>query len=276
VLAGTHAQIDLDQTVCSRLVRLSRETLNTMKYAILSDLHANRQAIEAVIDDARRRGAQRWALLGDFVGYGADPAWVVDTVRDLVRGGAIAIQGNHDAATVAGFSPQMRQQVESLIQWTRSQLDPDQLKFLADLPYTHEEGDLLFTHANAFAPRQWAYIEGRSEAVRSMMATHCRVTFCGHMHDPRLFHLSSIGKAGEFVPTAGVPVPLMAQRNWLVIPGSAGQPRDGNPAACYAMYDSLERSLTLWRVPYDIETASQRILDAGLPAEMARRLRQGL
>lgn len=247
-----------------------------MKFAILSDLHANRQAVEAVIQDARRRGAQRWALLGDFVGYGADPAWVVDTVHELVQEGAIAIQGNHDAATVAGYSPQMRQQVESLIQWTRSQLSASQLQFLADLPYTHEEGDLLFTHANAFAPREWAYIEGRSEAVRSMMATARRVTFCGHMHDPRLFHLSSIGKAGEFVPTAGVPVPLLPQRNWLVIPGSAGQPRDGNPAACYALYDTLERSLTLWRVPYDIATASQRILDAGLPADLARRLRQGL
>jgi predicted phosphodiesterase len=223
-----------------------------MKIALVTDLHANREAVEAVLDHARMQGAQRLVFLGDFVGYGADPAWVVDRVRAELAAGAIAVQGNHDAAVAAGGSSTMRSAV-----------------------VTHEEGPTLYVHANAFAPGQWAYIEGRAEAVRSLQATRCRVTFCGHVHEPRLFHLSSLGKAGEFTPTSGVPVPLLAQRRWLVIPGAAGQPRDGNPAACYAMHDTETDTVTSWRVPYDHEAASARIRAEGLPEELARRLANG-
>ena len=96
---------------------------------------------------------------------------------------------------------------------------------------------MLFVHANAYAPAEWDYIQGRLEAVRSLHATPCHYTFCGHMHEPKLFHLSGTGKAGDFTPTPGVPIPVPPHRQWLVIPGSAGQPRDGNPAACYAIFD---------------------------------------
>jgi predicted phosphodiesterase len=246
-----------------------------MKIALVTDLHANREAVEAVLDHARMQGAQRLVFLGDFVGYGADPAWVVDRVRAELAAGAIAVQGNHDAAVAAGGSSTMRSAVVALIEWTRARLTSDQLAFLQHLPLTHEEGPTLYVHANAFAPGQWAYIEGRAEAVRSLQATRCRVTFCGHVHEPRLFHLSSLGKAGEFTPTSGVPVPLLAQRRWLVIPGAAGQPRDGNPAACYAMHDTETDTVTSWRVPYDHEAASARIRAEGLPEELACRLANG-
>ena len=246
-----------------------------MKTAFITDLHANREAVEAVLDSARQHGAERWVLLGDFVGYGADPAWVVDQVRALVRQGAIAVMGNHDEAVVRGAAPHMRPDARHVIEWTRAQLDAAQLDFLASLPMSQCHGDQLYVHANAWAPAGWDYIQGRSEAVRSLHATECRYTFCGHMHEPKLYHVSGTGKAGDFVPTPGVPIPVPPHRQWLVIPGSAGQPRDGNPAACWAMFDDTASAITYHRVPYDFEAAGAKILAAKLPQRLASRLEEG-
>ena len=247
-----------------------------MKIALVTDLHANRQAVEAVLDDARARGAQQLVFLGDYVGYGADPAWVVDRVRQEVEAGALAVKGNHDVAVVAGASPTLRAPVQALVAWSRSQLNADQIAFLDALPLQHESGEILYVHANAYAPAEWDYIGGRGEALRSLRATRCRLTFCGHLHEPRLYHLAPGGRMGDFVPVPGVPVPLLPLRRWLVLPGSAGQPRDGNPAACWALHDTDAGTLTCHRVPYDHEAAGERIRAAGLPAELAQRLAQGL
>ena len=246
------------------------------KIAVVTDLHANREAVEAVFAHARAQGATEWAFLGDFVGYGADPAWVVDQVREMVEHGAAAVCGNHDEAAVIGSTPQMRAEARAVIDWTRAQLDPGQLDFLASLPFQMQREDRLYVHANAFAPSQWEYIQGRADAVRSIHATTCHYTFCGHVHEPRLYHLGATGKAGDFTPTPEVPIPLPGYRQWLVIPGSAGQPRDGNPAACYAMFDPAAQSVTYHRVPYDHESAAAKIRAAGLPERLASRLGEGL
>jgi diadenosine tetraphosphatase ApaH/serine/threonine PP2A family protein phosphatase len=246
-----------------------------VKTAFLTDLHANREAVESVLDHARAEGVQRWVLLGDFVGYGADPGWVVDQVRALVAQGAVAVMGNHDQAVVRGSAPGMRPDARYVVEWTRAQLDAAQLDFLASLPMTQQHGDHLYVHANAWAPAGWDYIQARADAVRSLQATDARYTFCGHMHEPRLFNLSGTGKAGDFVPTAGVPIPVPPHRQWLVIPGSAGQPRDGNPAACYAMLDESAGALTFHRVPYDHDGAGAKIRAANLPQRLASRLEDG-
>jgi diadenosine tetraphosphatase ApaH/serine/threonine PP2A family protein phosphatase len=246
-----------------------------MRIALVTDLHVNRQAVQAVLDHAQVQGVDSHAFLGDFVGYGADPGWVVDRVREHVARGAIAVQGNHDAAVARGALPSMRADARRVVEWTREQLDPAQLEFLAQLPLKRQMGELLYVHANAFDPAAWDYIQGRAEAAQSMHATTARVTFCGHMHEPRLFHLSVVGKAGGFDPLPGDAIPLLGSRRWLAIPGSAGQPRDGNPAACYAIYDEGPSELTFWRVPYDVEAADSRILDAGLPVVLAARLLDG-
>ena len=246
-----------------------------MKTAFLADLHANREAVESVLEHARAQGAQRWVLLGDFVGYGADPGWVVDQVRELVQRDAMAVMGNHDEAVVRGTAPGMRPDARYVVEWTRSQLDATQIEFLASLPMMQRRADQLYVHANAWAPAGWAYILGRGEAVKSLGATDCRYTFCGHVHEPRLYHLSAAGKAGDFIPTPGVAIPVPPHRQWLVIPGSAGQPRDGNPAACYAMLDEAEGTLTFHRVPYDHESAGFKIRAANLPQRLAARLEDG-
>lgn len=243
-----------------------------MKLALIADLHANREAVGAVLAHAAAQGADRHAFLGDFVGYGADPGWVVDQVRAHVAAGAIAVLGNHDAAVVQGPQPSMVADARAVVAWTRARLAPDQLAFLAALPLSHAEDDMLIVHANAWAPAEWAYLQSRAEAIKSLQATDRRFTFCGHVHMPRLFHLTSTGKGGEFVPVAGVAIPLSAHRRWLAIPGSAGQPRDGDPAACYAIFDTEEHVLTFHRVPYDDATAAAKIRAAGLPTTLAERL----
>ena len=246
-----------------------------MKLALVADLHANREAVTAVMAHAREQGAERFAFLGDFVGYGADPGWVVDMVREQVALGALAVLGNHDAAAVHGPLPSMVADARAAIEWTQAHLDAGQRAFLAKLPMSLTEHGALFVHANAWAPGDWAYIETRGEAVRSMHATDCRLTFCGHMHVPALYHLSEIGKAGDFGPTPGTAVPLSEQRRWLAVPGSAGQPRDGDPAACYAMFDTGARTLAFHRVPYDHDGAAAKVRASGLPAGLAERLIHG-
>jgi diadenosine tetraphosphatase ApaH/serine/threonine PP2A family protein phosphatase len=251
-----------------------------MRIALLTDIHANREAFEACLAHAGRM-AERYAFLGDFVGYGADPAWVVDTVMAHVARGAIAVLGNHDTAVAHGPRRQMRPEAQQVIEWTRANMTPEQLAFLAALPLTQEDGDCLFVHANAWAPGEWEYVDGTLEAGRSLRATNQRYTFCGHMHEPILYHMAThirttqMGMVGEFIPVPESPIPLMPQRRWLVIPGSVGQPRDGNPAACYAMFDDETFELVYYRVPYDHETASAKIRAAGLPEQLAARLGVG-
>ncbi|HET7792305.1 MAG TPA: metallophosphoesterase family protein [Rhizobacter sp.] len=246
-----------------------------MKLALITDLHANREAVDAVLAHAQAQGTEQYAFLGDFVGYGADPGWVVDRVREHVARGAWAVRGNHDAAAVLGPQPTMVEDARQVVAWTHEQLDPSQLDFLASLPLTVIDDTRLYVHANAFAPPEWAYIHGRADAVRSMQATACRITFCGHVHEPRLYHFALTGKVGEFAPVPDVPIPLSPQRQWLVIPGSVGQPRDGNPAACYATFDTQSGDLTFHRVPYDHDTAAAKVVAAGLPQRLAQRLQDG-
>lgn len=246
-----------------------------MKIALIADLHANREAFSAVLEHAQHRACDQYALLGDFVGYGGDPVWVVDTAMRMVEAGAIAVIGNHDSAVAKGALPTMRDDARVAIDWTRAQLNAAQLDFLSGLPLTREQDGCLFVHANAFEPSGFAYIQGRLEAMRSLHATDCRYTFCGHMHEPMLYHLSGTGKAGDFKPSPGLAIPLLPNRQWLIIPGSCGQPRDGNPAACYAIFDTSEGSVSFERVPYDHDAAAARIRAAGLPDRLATRLALG-
>jgi diadenosine tetraphosphatase ApaH/serine/threonine PP2A family protein phosphatase len=246
-----------------------------MKLALVADLHANREAVTAVLAHAQAQGAVRHAFLGDFVGYGAEPGWVVDQIREHVARGAVAVLGNHDSAVVQGALPSMVPEARQVVDWTRAQLDDEQLAFLGGLPVSVTDEETLFVHANAYAPMEWEYIVSRGEAVRSLQATHCRYTFCGHTHTPALYHLTATGKSGDFAPTPGVTIPLSEQRRWLAIPGSAGQPRDGNPAACYAIFDATARTLTFHRVPYDHDAAAAKVRAAGLPQRLAERLTDG-
>lgn len=249
-----------------------------MKLAVIADIHGNREAFEACLAHACGQGAQRFAFLGDYVGYGADPGWVVDRVRELVDADtAQAVLGNHDAAVLEGPSPRMQADAREAVLWTREALDVEQTAFLASLPDTVLDPDCLFVHANAVEPREWRYVHSPQDAARSLEASGRPYVFCGHSHEPALFRLEPEGQqVARIQPAPGLSVELTPGHRWLCIPGAAGQPRDGNPAAGYVMFDRAARVLSFHRVPYDHETAAGKILAAGLPSRLADRLIEGL
>ena len=245
-----------------------------MLIALLADIHANREALTACLAEAKRAGANRYVFLGDLVGYGADPAWVVDRVAEMVEAGAIAVLGNHDAAALHG-SETMTSAARIAIEWTRTRLAAAHRSFLAGLPLTAVEGDRLYVHASASAPADWIYVLGAREAFHSFRATHHRLTFCGHTHIPALFNEAATSLPQQHVPVDGRPTPLLVQRRWLAVLGAVGQPRDHNPAACFGLFDAMRNRLTYVRVPYDADVAARKIRAAKLPSVLASRLLTG-
>lgn len=246
-----------------------------MTIALLTDIHSNREALQACLAHAEEHGTTRYIFLGDFVGYGADPVWVVDTVMALAARGALVLRGNHDEATSGPGKVQMNDDAQACVTWTRSQLRPEQMHFLEQLPLSAQEGNCLFVHANGWDPQGYEYIHGPLQAARNLQVVRSRITFCGHMHEPMLYHMGLTQRVEVFAPVPGTAIPLSAARRWLAIPGSVGQPRDGNPAACYASYDEFNNLLTFWRIPYDHDSAARKVRAAGLPERYARQLLLG-
>jgi diadenosine tetraphosphatase ApaH/serine/threonine PP2A family protein phosphatase len=244
-----------------------------MLIALFADIHANREALVACLAHAGQSGAGRYVFLGDYVGYNADPEWVVDTVQAHVERGATAILGNHDAAVLAPDA-RMNPVAAAAIEWTRGRLGAAQREFLRRLPFAVEERTRLFVHANAWAPGDWGYVTDVAEAAQSLLATSARVTFCGHVHVPALYSLTE-GKVASVTPASGTALPLSPERRWLAVLGAVGQPRDRNSAACYALFDDARDLLTYVRVPYDVETAARKVREAGLPLVLSQRLEHG-
>jgi len=241
-----------------------------MLIALLADVHANREALEACLAHARHCGVVRYVFLGDLVGYGADPDWVVTQVAALLeRGEALAVLGNHDAAVAGNLAPAMHPGARKGVEWTRSRLTAELRACLGALPAIIEEEERLYVHANAWAPVEWNYVLSATEARESMLATRCRYTFCGHVHEPMLYHMNRAGQVAGFIPVAGAPIRLGTQRCWLAIAGTVGQPRDGKTFARYAVFDTTQRLLTYFEVPYDYQTALAKTLRAGLPPNIA-------
>lgn len=243
-----------------------------MRIAIFSDIHANREALEACLEAAARLSPDRALFLGDIVGYGADPQWCVETV--MARPGAIVLRGNHDQA-IGDPSERMNQDGTAAIAWTQSVLSNEAKDWLAQLPLTAEEEDRLYVHADASEPWRFRYVTDEDSAQRSLDGTQQRITLCGHVHIPRLFGRTATGRITVFRPVSGIAVPLPAPRKWLAVLGAVGQPRDRNPAACFGLLDTAAGTLAWHRVAYDIEAAAAKIRAAGLPDRLASRLASG-
>jgi diadenosine tetraphosphatase ApaH/serine/threonine PP2A family protein phosphatase len=249
-----------------------------MKLALLSDIHANIQALDACIVHAQGQGAQRFAVLGDLVGYGGDPGAVVQRVMAMAVGGAMVIKGNHDEKAVA---PPLESKTlgDSTAAWTHAQLTDEERRFLDALPMTLQHDLVLLVHASVEAPELWRYVYDRQAAALSLEAAKLlndvHYVFGGHVHFQTLYHQGSGTVLTRFAPLAGVAIPVARRRHWLATIGSVGQPRDGNPNAMYALLDTDCDELTFHRVPYDHGAAAAAIRRAGLPGFFADRLETG-
>jgi diadenosine tetraphosphatase ApaH/serine/threonine PP2A family protein phosphatase len=253
-----------------------------MRLALLSDIHSNLHALEACLAHAQTQGADRIALLGDLVGYGAFPAEVVARCQALQAQGAIVLRGNHEELVQghAGMMPTTDQTLgNQTAEWTHNQLTPAQRFWLEILPLTAHLEQTLLVHASADAPEKWRYITDERLAALSLDAAcanpEVRYVFGGHVHHPSLYYRGTGRQLMAFKPTAGVAIPVPSHRRWIATVGSVGQPRDGNPRAMYALFDSAASKLTFHRVAYDHMAAARCVRDAGLPEFCARRLETG-
>jgi diadenosine tetraphosphatase ApaH/serine/threonine PP2A family protein phosphatase len=248
-----------------------------MKIALLADIHSNLEALTACLAHAREQGAGTHAFLGDLVGYGADPHAVLDVVEEYRRRGSLVVRGNHDdAALTEDAAEGMNPAAKKAAAWTREVLAPRHREFLASLPYQIRQGGLYLVHGSAAGPEKHVYVTDMRGAAASLACSGGATwVVCGHVHEQALYYTVTGARPLPFKPVAGVAIPVPERRQWLAIAGSAGQPRDGNTAACYALLDTDRPALTFHRVPYDWETAAQKILAAGLPERLAVRLRKG-
>ena len=248
--------------------------LPPMRIAVLTDLHANREATEAVLAEVARLAPDRIVLLGDIVGYGPDPAFAVEVTERLIADGALCVLGNHDEAAVQGPSG-MTPHAHDAIVWTRGQLSPAHLEFLSRLPLTAELPGLLLVHASAAMPGKWSYLRHEKAVGECLAATQAPLVLCGHTHVPAIYYALPGREPVRFTPLAQVAAPLSVIRRHVVVVGAVGQPRDGNPAACFALLDTDRREVTMVRVPYDTQETARKITAAGLPDWLGLRLQVG-
>ena len=243
-----------------------------MRYLVLSDVHANLEALDAVIDAAGP--CDRVLVLGDLVGYGANPDEVVDRIRALPA--ATLIRGNHDKVatgleSVQGFNHLARQ----AIQWTAVTMAAPQREWLATLPAGPAAIDELVEICHGAPFDEDTYIFDDLDARRAFNATTRPLCLFGHTHVPSAFRYD--GEMEAIGPPRGdrFRIALDARAKYLVNCGAVGQPRDGDPRAAFGIVDTRQRDLTIFRVPYDMATAQAKIIAAGLPDVLAHRLAIG-
>ncbi len=245
-----------------------------MKYLILSDIHANKEALSAVLCHVKRKPWRKVVFLGDLVGYGADPNQTIELLRSVKP--LVAIRGNHDKVCSGIEDGELfnRIALEAAL-WTRRKLTKSNLNWLKKLPQGPRVVDGAFAISHGTPIDEDAYIFGEIEALNVFRQTEFPVCFFGHSHFPVIFALSPDSITTILTVARRFRVKLREGVRYLINPGSIGQPRDGNPLASFAIYDTEARTVTIRRLPYRVQTTRERILKAGLPRPLADRLAVG-
>lgn len=239
-----------------------------MKYAIISDVHANLEAVEVCFEEIGKINPDRIICLGDLVDYCAEPIEIIDLIK---KNCDIVILGNHDEAQfryemIGGYREQA--QVSSV--HTRGVITEVEIQYLKTLPRVHSENDLLFVHASPIDPKRYMYLLDEETAAENFSSFKEKICFIGHSHKPLIYELSSTG-VQRVQKTK-----LSAESRYIINVGSVGQPRDGNPKLSFGIYDSKSREYNNIRLDYDIASASSKIKKEGLPAHLAKRLYEGI
>jgi len=245
-----------------------------MRYLILSDIHANSEALAAVLAQVRRKRWDKAVVLGDVVGYGANPNQAVEAIRELKP--LVAIRGNHDKVCSGVESGEMFNRVAlQAAMWTRRRLTASNQRWLRSLPEGPAIVDGAFAIAHGTPIDEDAYIFGEIEALNVFRQTTFPLCFFGHSHFPVIFGLSPDAIQTVLTAPPSFRFRLETGVRYLVNPGSIGQPRDGSPLASFAIFDTGTRTVTIYRVPYAVGRTQRKILDAGLPRPLADRLSVG-
>lgn len=240
-----------------------------MKYAILSDIHANLDAFEVVLEHTRQQKCTHYVCLGDVVGYGPNPAECLEIIRGL---NCPTVIGNHDeyCATnqqLTGFNPM----AADGIKWTREQLSDEQKQWLRALKYVRQVESFTIVHATLDLPERWAYVFDKLAAGASLNYQHTAGCFNGHTHIPIAFIRGERGIQGGMYSKIKIEI----ARKYFINCGSIGQPRDHNPKAAYVTFDLFENLIELHRLDYDYKQTQKKIRAAGLPESLAQRLEHG-
>ena len=246
-----------------------RDTLG--KVAVLSDIHGNLHALDAVLAECARREVERFFCLGDIVSYGAFPVECLAKIRALR---CPTVLGNHDLCVATDtISPNLNPLAIAGICYSLSQLSEDDRAWLASLPLVATEGDATLVHASLCEPGEWHYVSDAHSAKASMRQQQTDVCFYGHTHVPQMFALD-----GLLPPRRLGPLQFRLEHEGCAMlnPGSVGQPRNGVPEAQFVLYEPVDNTIEFVQVAYDVEAAGRAIRDAGLPERLAERLRYGL
>ncbi|MEM7144153.1 MAG: LamG-like jellyroll fold domain-containing protein [Verrucomicrobiota bacterium] len=219
-----------------------------MRYAIFSDIHANRQAWESVLLDIQGIGVDALACLGDVVGYGPKPQAVLDGIRGVTSN---FVLGNHDAAVCGRMDASIfNEQAREVIEWTRERIDEEGLQFLSEVPFAIESEDVFFVHAEVPEPGRFGYVTDTEMARESFEATEARLIFLGHTHEPMVY----VEEAGEVHCHGPADFHTRAGQRYLVNVGSVGEPRDPDDLrASYVLYDSESGLVRFRRVEFDFD-----------------------
>ena len=250
-----------------------------MRYAVLSDIHANLEALTAVMEALSAERIDQYLCLGDVVGYGADPSACLERLQAC---GAFLIGGNHDVACVGKLElGWFNEAAQAALRWTRDQLSFTDLDALRRLPLTATTGPLTLVHSSLKRPERFEYLVDLAQVVDTLNA--CRTLMClaGHTHVPCCVAYHRTQRRVVGMSTAPQELREMSfvddpeTMRYLLNPGSVGQPRDGDPRASFLVIDTAEHRAALRRVAYDIASAQRKIREAGLPEFLAERLAAG-
>jgi len=242
-----------------------------MKYAIISDIHGNVEALQAVLKDIKTRSVDFIVCLGDVVGYYPDPERCIELVRENV---SFCVAGNHDYAAINRIDIQsFTYYAYAAMEWTRRNISKEAVDFLAALPLTIEKDGVFFTHSSPSNPQDWIYVFPDSEdaVFEAFNSLKFRLNFIGHTHWPSIM----IQEGSKIILHSAHSITLSKSNFYLVNVGSVGQPRDFDSRCCYAIYDTDAAEISLIRVPYDYAITQKKIMDNNLPAFLAQRLEKG-
>lgn len=245
-----------------------------MRALVVSDLHANAEALRSVLSHVRRKKFDEVICLGDFVGYGAQPNQVLDWMRTM-RKRKVYIRGNHDRVASGVEDGQgFNQAAREAALWTRERLSPPNRRFLRDLPVgpLRHKG-LMICHGSPFDEDEYLFTE--IHAARIFTESDAKLVLFGHTHLPAIFWLDDEDQVWGRAVEGDETIRLKPTYRYLINPGSVGQPRDRNPASSFAIVDTRRHTAQFFRVPYDVVKTQTAILRAGLPAILAFRLTYG-